>query len=287
MSDNKIILVTGATGKQGGAAARSLVQQGFKVKALTRHPDSKQASALKDLNIAVVQGDLDDDATLRAQLQNAYGVFSVQTFERGIKREIRQGIDLATLAAASGIKHFVYASVAGADLKTGIPHFESKFQIENFIKDKGLPYTILRPASFYENFLIPQVSSRIIKGKYVTPLNKNTVQAFIAAADIGKITTSVFVNPEKYIGKTITIASEQMDMAQAAKTLSEILGREIKYEKLPGIITRLAMGGDLYKMFKWVNENNFALAEAIDLTRKEFGEMTKLPQWLKENFKTT
>ena len=201
-------------------------------------------------------------------------------------KEIKQGVSLSALAKELGVKHFLYSSVAGADLQTGIPHFESKFQIENFIRNTGTPYTILRPASLYENFLIPQVRSRILKGKFVTPLNKGTVQPFIATEDIGKISGEIFRNPEKYIGKVITVASGQMDMQKVARTFSEVLGREIKYEKLPSIITRLAMGKNLFKMFNWLNENKFILDSAIDSTRKEFLDLVSLPEWIEKNFKT-
>ena len=286
MANSGIIFVTGATGKQGGAVAGKLADLGFTVKALCRQPDSVNAQNLRKQNMEIVQGDLNDISSFEGHLKKAYGVFSVQTFEHGIEKEIKQGTALATLAKKFDVRHFLYSSVALADANTGIPHFESKFQIENHIKNIGLPYTILRPASFYENFLLPQVRSRILKGKLVSPLNRNTVQPYIAVEDIGKIGAEIFHSPEKYIGRTITVATAQMEMQAVASVFSEVLGKEMKYEKLPSIIAWLAMSKDLRKMFKWVNENHFHLDEAVDSTRKEFADLLTLRGWIGINFKT-
>jgi len=195
MERAKTIFVTGATGNQGAAVARNLLAEGFKVKALTRNPDSQKAKILQELNAEVIKGDLDDPSGVAGHLKNVHGVFSVLSYEDGVEKEIKQGIALADLAKQYAVPQFVYSSVIGSDAYTGIPHWESKFIIENHVRYLGLPYTILRPSSLYENFLIPQVKSRIQKGKLVTPVDKDTVQQFISAEDIGKITTEIFKNP--------------------------------------------------------------------------------------------
>lgn len=286
MTTPKTIFVTGATGNQGGAVADSLIKNGFRIKILTRKPDSARAQNLQKQNAELIKGDLDDLSTFRNHLKDVDGIFSVQTFEKGIDKEIKQGMDLADLANEYGVGHFLYASVAGADFDTGIPHFESKLKIENHIKQRGLPYTIIRPNSFFENFLIPQVRNRILKGKLASPINKNTIQQFIGVADIGEMSTSIFLNKDKYLGKTITLASEEMDMQQAANVFSEVLGREIKYQNLPMFITRLIMGKDLYKMFKWVNENDARFINDLDAFKKEHPNLISLKQWIKLNFKS-
>ena len=132
MIAHKTILVTGATGNQGGAVARNLVQNQFKVKALTRNPNSEKAKTLEETGVELIKGDLDDPESLRKHLDDLYGIFSVQTFDRGVKKEIEQGKRLADLADKFGVRHFVYSSVAGADLDSGIPHFESKNIIEQY-----------------------------------------------------------------------------------------------------------------------------------------------------------
>lgn len=276
--------MTGGTGNQGGAVTASLIKNGFKIKVLTRNPGSPRAQNLQKQLAELVKGDLNDLNTYRDHLKDVEGIFSVQTFENGIDKEIKQGKDLADLAKEYGVKHFVYSSVSGADLKTGIPHFDSKLKIENHIKQIGLSYTIIRPCSLYENFLLPQVKSRIEKGKLVSPVNRNKIQQFVSAMDIGKMCADVFLNPDKYSEKTITLAAEEMDMQQVANIFSLVLRREIKYQKLPMFVTRLVMGRDLYKMFKWINENNTVFIKDLSAFKKENANLTSLRQWIVLNF---
>ncbi|MDQ3141907.1 MAG: NmrA/HSCARG family protein [Bacteroidota bacterium] len=286
MKTAKTIFITGATGNQGGAAVTSLLNNGFNIKVLTRNPDSSRAQALQKQHAEIVKGDLNDLKAFRDHLKDVDGIFSVQTFESGIEKEIKQGMDLADLAKEYGVGHFVYSSVSGADLNTGIPHFESKLIIENHIKKIGLPYTIIRPSSLFENFLLPQVKSRILKGKLASPVNKNVVQQFISAADIGEISAEIFMNKDKYMGKTITIGAEEMNMQQVANIFSEVLGKEIKYQKLPMFITRLVMGRDLYKMFKWMNENDAIFIKDLALFKNEHPKLMSLTHWIKLHFKS-
>ncbi len=286
MPDVKTIFVTGATGNQGGAVAKSLHNNGFSVKALTRNPASLAAQKLKASDIEIIKGDLNDVRSLQNHIQGVDGIFSVQSFEKGTDQEIRQGIALASLAKEHQVKHFIYASVAGADLHTGIPHFESKFIIENHIKQIGLPYTILRPTAFLENFLLPPVKSRILKGKLSSPIDKHVVQQFISVVDIGKISVEIFNHPERTLGKTIMLGVEEMNMQALASIFSEVMGREIKYQKLPMFITRLVMGSDLYKMFKWINENEGGFMKDIPSFREENPTLTTIKQWIKLNFQT-
>ena len=189
------------------------------------------------------------------------------------------------MAKENGVKHFLYSSVIGADVHTGIPHWESKFQIENHIKQIGLSYTIIRPASLFENLLIPQVKSRLLKGKLVFPVNKNKVQQYISAEDIGKISTTIFMNPEKYSNQTINLATEQLDGLQVTAIFSKIWNKPIGYQQLPGIITRLAMGKDLYKMFSWINKNDAVFVKDLDAFKKEFSGLMSLEEWIKNYFK--
>jgi uncharacterized protein YbjT (DUF2867 family) len=287
MTNNKTIFVTGGTGNQGGAVAKNLVEQGFTVKVLTRNPASAKAGNLKKMNIELVKGDLNNAATYREHLKDVYGIFSVQTFEDGVEKEIKQGITLATVAKEFGVKHFLYSSVYGADLHTGVAHIESKFKIENHIKEIGLPFTIIRPTSLFENFLIPQVKKGILKGKLVQPVNKNTVLQYIAAADIGKVAATIFRDSEMYFGKTIPLATEQMDTGEVAHTFSAVLNKKIEYSKLPVLVTRLFLGKNLYDMFKWMNEKSAFRKEDVDATNKEFPNPLSLSAWIESNFQSS
>jgi uncharacterized protein YbjT (DUF2867 family) len=284
MPAEKTIFVCGATGKQGGAVVRNLIRQGFAVKALTRNKDAAKAAFLTPPNVELIQGNLDNPSTYHQHLRNTDGVFALLDFTQGISREIRQGIDLANCAKENGVNLFLYSSVVGADLHTGIPHWESKLQIENHIKQIGLSYTIIRPSSLYENFLISQVKSRLIKGKLVVPLHKSKVQQYISAEDIGRIATNIFLNPEKYKGQTINLAGEQMNGVEAAEIFSKVWNKQVRYQQLPGIIARLAMGKDLYTMFNWINKNDVLFVKDLEVVKKEFPGLMTLEEWIKKYF---
>ena len=285
MEKRKVIFVVGGTGNQGGAVSKNLLKQGsWNVKVLSRNPSSDESKALIKQGVQVVKGDLDHPSSFSEDLNNVYGIFSVQNFENGIEKEVEHGKAIADLAKSKGVKHLVYSSVSGANLASTVPHFNSKHRIEEHIKSIGVPYTILRPTSFYENLLNPEVKKRILKGKLVMPLSKDVVQEFISVHDIGRISTQLFSNPSKYIGKTITIASDKMTMQDLSQLLSKTMNRKVKYEKLPLLITRLVMGKNLTRMFKWINKTQPEFVANMGDVRREFPEMTTLTSWLNIEF---
>jgi uncharacterized protein YbjT (DUF2867 family) len=276
----KTIFVTGATGNQGGAATRNLLSNGFHVKALVRNP----AKLNTHENLRIIKGDLNDPDTYKDHLTDSDAVFCNLHFREGVDKEVNQGIDLINLAKASHIKYFIYSSVVACDLNTGVPHWESKFQIENYLKASGIDFAIIRPSSFYENLLFPQVKSRILKGKLVLPTRKDKVQQFMSAADIGKIVTTMFSEPGKYRNTTTELAADQMNGEELALLLSKAMKRRIKYQQLPMFITRLVMGRGLAKMFSWVNHHDVIFVEDIDALKKQFPAMLRLEEWIKIHF---
>jgi len=145
--NDRTILITGVTGHQGGAVARALKSSGFRLRGMTRKPESEPAAALARHGVDIVKGDLDDEATLRRALAGAWGVFGVQnTWEAGVEREEAQGKRLATLAREAGVEHYVYTSVGSANQRTGVPHFDNKWRIEEPYAASAFPsHVILRP----------------------------------------------------------------------------------------------------------------------------------------------
>jgi uncharacterized protein YbjT (DUF2867 family) len=283
MNAPSTIFVTGATGNQGGAVVRHLLGKGIHIKALTRDEESDKAKELRALGVEVIRGNLDEPSGFNAYLKGVDGVYSVQSMHKGAEREIRQGINLADYANEHNIPHIIYSSTAGATSQTGIPHFESKRVIEEHFKKTGLRYTIIRPCSFYENFLLPQVKHRLLKGKLVYPVSGETVQQFIAADDVGKLVVDAFMNPASYASRTITLGAEELSIEQTAKVFSEMLNIPVHYQQLPGIITRLAMGKNLYAMFKWINSHD-AIFTDVQKCRKEYPWLTDLKTWIRKNF---
>ncbi len=251
-----MILVTGATGKQGGAVARQLLARGFQVRALVRDRRNPAAQAVAVQGIELVRGDLTDRASLDKALQGVTGVYSVQALGLA-EGEVRQGTTLADAAKAAGVKHFVYSSVASAGLKTGIPHFESKWRIEEHIRKIELPSTIIRPVFFMENWSYQRDS--ILSGTLSLPLDPDRKLQQIAVEDIGVFAAMAFADPGKWIGRAIDIAGDDLSMIETAGVLGEVLGRKVNYVQIPWDKMLEAQGPELTIMFKWLNEAGFNL----------------------------
>ena len=149
-TQSKVILVTGATGQQGGAVATALLTKGQKIRVMSRTPE--KAAALAQAGAEVVKGNLTNASELQAALRGVHGVFAMSTpFEAGMDQEVRQGIMMADAAKQAGIAHYVYTSVGSAHRNTGIPHFETKWKVEQHIRQIGLPVTILRPVWLWQH----------------------------------------------------------------------------------------------------------------------------------------
>lgn len=253
-----MVLVTGATGRQGGAVIRHLLKSNVAVKALSRTPDSISAQRLMLRGVTVVKGDMADLPSLVNALKGCDGVFSVQNyFECGGENEIRYGKNMVDAARKCHISHFIYNSVCGADTDTKVPHFETKHIIEQYIEGTGLPTTILRPVKFMENYYIPQVFKGILSGKLYDAIVSGKKHQMIAADDIGKYVADAFTNPANYLNKTIEIAGDEMTNEQVAATMGDVLGLHVKFKRLPLFVVKLLMDKEMYRMFKWFNEKGF------------------------------
>ncbi len=255
MANSNIILVTGATGRQGGAVARELLADGFPVRALTRNPKSEKAQALAKLGAEIVKGNYDDDSSLQKALKGAWGAFSVQnTWEAGVEKEEEQGKHFAELAKKAGIQHFVYTSVASAQRNTGIPHFDNKYRIEETVRGLGFPsYTIIRPVFFMENWISPGFKEGIDQGKLMISIAPETVLQMISVADIGKYGHWAFKEHEKLNGQAIDIAGDALTMPDAALILSKASGKKIEYVQIPIDEVRKS-SEDFAIMLEWFDE---------------------------------
>lgn len=254
---NRIILVTGATGKQGGAVVRHLMKDGWKIRALTRTPESDGALDLLRNGVHVMKGDLNDPASLRKALNGVYGVYGVQnSWEHGVENETRQGTILADEAKHAGVKHFVYSSVGSAHRGTGIPHFESKWKIEQHLHSIKLRTTILRPVFFMENFLMPDTLSAIDGGSLPLGVDPQKTLQMIAVDDIGAFVALAFKEPDNYIGKAIDIAGDELTGPQMAEILGGVLERTIKYRQIP-IEEIRSFSLDYALMVEWFNKYGY------------------------------
>jgi uncharacterized protein YbjT (DUF2867 family) len=279
---DKTVLVTGATGRQGGAVIRHMLPKGWKLRALTRNLAGPAAQSLARLGVEVVQGDLEDPASIERAASGVYGIYSVQDFWAvGAKREVQQGKNVAAAAKKARVQHFVYSSVGGAERKTGIPHWESKWEVEKAIRDLGLPATVIRPAAFMETYYIDQVELGILKGKLADPIRGNKPYQTIATDNIGAFVALAFERPTEFIGKQLEIAGSELTNLEAAKVFSRVLGKPVKFQKLPLPLVRLILGKEFYVMFRWFNEAGFQAD--IPALRKRYPEvhLHTLEEWLR------
>ncbi len=247
---NRTILITGATGQQGGATARALAGKGFTLRAMTRNPDSDAAKALVSATGAeLVKGELDDAASLKAALAGAWGAYAVQnTWTAGVEGEEAQGKRLATAAREAGVEHYVYASVASADRKTGIPHFDNKSRVEDLVRSLGFPsFSIIRPVFFMENLATPW----FLNGDTIySALAPTTFLQMIAVADIGQYGALAFTDSARFKNLELDIAGDGVTLPQAAAAMSQGLGRQIDYVQIP--ITEVRKNSeDFALMLEW------------------------------------
>ena len=228
--NERMIAVTGATGQQGNKVAKRLLAQGWQVRALTRDVNKPAAQELADAGAEIVPGDMDQRLELAAAFKGVYGVFSVQNFwlpDVGSEGEIRQGKAVADAARAAGVKHLVYSSVGAAQRGMGQKHFESKWIIEQYIHALGIPYTILRPAAFMENYNWRRAT--ILSGSFQGfGLRPDKTLQIVATDDIGVFAELAFAHPEQYLGKTIELAGDELTESQIADVFTKVIGRPVK-----------------------------------------------------------
>ena len=256
-NSDKLIVVTGATGQQGGATAKHLLKQGWRVRALTRDVQGAAAQALAFAGAEVVAGNMDDRASLDQAFAGAYGVFSVQNFwlpDVGAAGEVRQGKIVADAAKAAAVRHFVYTSVGGAERKTGLSHFDSKWQIEEYVRSLGLPATILRPVFFMENLTSPMMGPR--DGVLANALKPTTSLQMIAVEDIGFFAALAFARPQEFIGKAIELAGDSLTMPQVAETMTRVTGQPVQFVEVP-LAQVAAFSQETADMLAWFNDHGY------------------------------
>lgn len=277
MSDS-ILLITGATGNQGGATIDELLRRrgSWRLRALVRNPEAPKAAALAGRGVVLVKGDLDDAGSLRRALAGVHGVLSVQApMGQGAGGEERQGKLLATLAAEAGVRHFVQCSAGGVDRHSGVPHFESKRAIEEHIARVGLPATILRPAAFMEMFDGLAFRTTMLSMMKTYLADDQTMQ-MVSVRDVGWFAAEAFDHPDSYIGCAIEIAGDSITRAQAIAALRRAGKGPIVAFTIPKFL-RGKLPEDFRLMFEWIAREGFR-GDLPGLRRTHPGLLT-LPRW--------
>ncbi|WP_327411996.1 NmrA/HSCARG family protein [Streptomyces sp. NBC_01233] len=245
------VVVTGATGAQGGATARALLAAGHQVLAVTRDPDAPAADALRSLGADVRRADFDDRTSLDAALEGADSLFAVTTpFGADIATETRQGKTLVDAAAAAGLGHVVLTSAAHADRGTGVPHYESKHLVERHLREAGLPWTVIAPAAFMDNYASGWILEGLLRDTFAWPMPADRPLTLIPATDIGAFAALVLQRRDEFAGRRIDIASDERTPAEMAKILADAIGRPIGHQEVPLAYVR-TRSEDLAAMFEY------------------------------------
>lgn len=277
INTEQIILVPGATGNQGGAVVRHLLQPGrFKVRALVRDQNKPAAQALQQAGAELVTANLNDRASLDRALQGVYGIFSVQVFSDGLDAEIRQGKLVADAAKAANIEHFVYSSVGSAERNTGVPHFDSKFQVEEYVRSLSLPYTILRPVFFFYNY--NGMRPMIEQGTLPQPLSPETKLQQLSEEDYGAMVAEVFERPADFMNYEIELASVEMTLPEIAAAFSRVLGKPVTHQQISFEAFEQQAGEEVTIMFRWFE--NFGYGADFAQLKRDFPSPTDFESYL-------
>lgn len=286
------ILVFGATGAQGGSVARNLLSRGkFNVRVITRKPESSAAAALRELGAEIVQGDLDDPASLSAALEGVHGVFGVTNFWEHFDKEAEQGRNLVNAVAAAGVKHFVFStlpSIAGETngaLKS--PHFDLKAEHEALATSLGIPSTFVHVPFYYENFLYFFPPKPVGDGTFQFGFPQgDTPLAAISVDDVGKLIAPMFEQPETYIGRVVKLAGDELPASQYAEIMSRATGKTIRYGHIPRE-TFAAFGfpgaEDLADMFEYYRVHIPSRADDVKTGRAVAPDLQSFETWMTRN----
>jgi uncharacterized protein YbjT (DUF2867 family) len=233
------ILVFGATGAQGGSVARALLSRGrFNVRVITRKPDADAAKALRDRGAEIVQGDLDDTASLTAALDGVYGVYGVTNFWEHFAKEETQGRNLVNAVAAANVKHFIYSTLPSITKETNgalrSPHFDLKAEHEELARSLNIPSTFIHVPFYFENFLAFFPPRPAGDGTYQFGFPQGeTPLAAMSVDDIGDVVAPMFEDPQQWIGKVVKLAGDEIPPAEYADVMSRVTGKEVKYAHIP------------------------------------------------------
>jgi uncharacterized protein YbjT (DUF2867 family) len=292
MTAKKTILVFGATGAQGGSVARNLLARGhYAVRAFTRKGDSPAAQALKEAGAEIVEGNLDDQASIAAALDGVYGVFGVTNFWEHFDKEAQQGRNMIEAIAAAGVQHLVYSSLPPIAKETNgalkSPHFDIKAEHEDLVRSLGIPATFVHVPFYYENFLYFFPPRPAGDGTYQFGFPQgDTPLAAISVQDVGRIVAPLFEQPEKYIGQTLKLAGDEIPATEYAAAMSRVTGKDVHYAYVPReTFAALGFPGaeDLADMFEYYRLHIPSRAKDIETGRAIAGDVQSFDSWAQAN----
>jgi len=283
MPNENVVLVTGGTGSQGGATVTHLLAaKKVRVRVLTRNLESPKAKSLAARGVELVRGDFEDVASLRTALAGVSAAFSVQqwTEKGGTAAEELNGKRFADAVKASGSPHLVYSSAEGVERKSGLGHYESKWAIEQHIRDLKLPATILRPVGFMDALGVPAVQRGMYLGMFRANWGVSYRVQFVATYDIGWFAARALEVPERYAGRVIPLAGDELNVADIIRTFKTVTGHKPWVAPIPAFVAKRMMPKEFADMFRWIREEGFEAD--IAQVRHEYPQLLTFAGWLKK-----
>jgi uncharacterized protein YbjT (DUF2867 family) len=283
MPNENVVLVTGGTGSQGGATVTHLLAaKKVRVRVLTRNLESPKAKSLAARGVELVRGDFEDVASLRTALAGVSAAFSVQqwTEKGGTAAEELNGKRFADAVKASGSPHLVYSSAEGVERESGLGHYESKWAIEQHIRDLKLPATILRPVGFMDALGVPAVQRGMYLGMFRANWGVSYRVQFVATYDIGWFAARALEVPERYAGRVIPLAGDELNVADIIRTFKTVTGHKPWVAPIPAFVAKRMMPKEFADMFRWIREEGFEAD--IAQVRHEYPQLLTFAGWLKK-----
>ena len=289
MSTTKQALVFGATGNMGGAAARELLKRGWHVRAVTRNPGSAKAIALADLGSEIFLADMDDRESIEAAFEGYKRVFSVQNWTKsGVEGEVRQGKLVAEVARSARVEHLVYGSAGDGTPQSGIPHFDSKIEVEDHMRELGIPFTVIRPVPFME-LLSEKEFFPAVAAWGVSPsiLGWEKHLPWVAVRDLGIAIANIFDDPDQWIGRQVTMCSDVKTLSECQSIFTAIDGKKpFRIPLPPWLFSKMAQE-EFVQMWEWEVDflaelGHQGLVELLENSRQACPELLDMETWLNE-----
>ncbi|ELZ88166.1 NmrA family protein [Haloferax elongans ATCC BAA-1513] len=249
------VLVTGALGHQGRAVIEHLRSGEFgrhEVYGLASDLSSPRARNLLERGVHVVEGELHDRTRMRALLEGVDGVFCVTTSAFDPGTETEQARSVVDAAVDAGVSHIVYSSVSQA--KGNLPtSTQSKFAVEEHIRDAGLPATIVRSPLFMQHFR--RLSDDTAAGSLELPLSPETTLPLVDANDIGRAAAAAFADPGQFVGATIDLVGDALTPPEIAETFSDALGVPVEFTPITLSEYREQHGDEPATVYEWFEDS--------------------------------
>ncbi|MGG6240321.1 NmrA family NAD(P)-binding protein [Nodosilinea sp. AN01ver1] len=281
------MLLIGVTGGTGSNAVKGLLEQEVtSLRAITRniHPGRPSLAQLHRSGVELVEADLDDESSLQAAFAGVSAVYChalAPDLAKPDPQEVARAQRVAQAAKQANVSHVVYNSAGGADRKSGIPHIEQKYRVEQIFKQANLPTTMLRACLFMEEFWKQYARPSILKGSFSFAVQPDKPLHLITTKDMGRVAAHVMKHRSEYLGKEIELAGDMLTPQQMTEAFAVAQGSPVVYKAVPPWIFLLLFRKSLFDLIQWYRKQGYQAD--VSALREEFpGLLTTFTDFLAE-----